>query len=119
MYDKHIIVEGQSSTALTIIFVDAGTKLCASANKMDTNRVSTTRRNWKCCTEISPREIRTDLYEFTGLECISQTEVYFTIEYSQTYFSLQVDPGHRREQLKVLKQVGFRTRIAHISFTPS
>jgi len=54
------------------------------------------------------------------------------IEYSQTYFSLQVDPGHcfhptlpkgfideHREQLKVLKWVGFRTRIAHISFTPS
>jgi len=54
------------------------------------------------------------------------------IEYSQTYCSLQVDPGHRfhptspegfiderREQLKVLKRVAFRTRIAHISFTPS
>ena len=42
MYDKHIIVGGECSTALTIIFVDVGTKLCASANKMDTNRVSTT-----------------------------------------------------------------------------
>jgi len=52
------------------------------------------------------------------------------IEYSQTYFSLQVDPGHcfyptsegfideHREQLKVLKRVGFRTCIARISFTP-
>jgi len=52
------------------------------------------------------------------------------IEYSSTYFSLQVDPGHcfhptspegftdeRKEQLKVLKWVGFRTHIAHISFT--
>ena len=42
MYDKPIIVGGQSSTALTIIFVDAGTKSCASANKTGTNRVSTT-----------------------------------------------------------------------------
>ena len=42
MYDKYIIVGGQSSTALTIIFVDAGTKSCAIANKTDTNRVSTT-----------------------------------------------------------------------------
>ena len=42
VYDKHIIVGGQSSTALITIFVDAGTKLCASANKTDTNRVSTT-----------------------------------------------------------------------------
>ena len=25
--------------------------------------------NWKSCAEISPREIRTDLHEFTGLEC--------------------------------------------------
>jgi len=45
MYDKHIIVGGQSSTALTIIFVDAVTKSCASANKTDTNRVSTTWRS--------------------------------------------------------------------------
>jgi len=43
MYDKHIIVGGQSSTALTITFVDAGTKSCTSGNKTDTNRVSTTR----------------------------------------------------------------------------
>jgi len=33
MYDKHIIVGGQSSTAFTI-FVDAGTKSCASATKL-------------------------------------------------------------------------------------
>jgi len=45
MYDKHIIVGGQSSTALTIIFADAGTKSCTSANKTDTNRVSTTSRS--------------------------------------------------------------------------
>jgi len=45
---------------------------------------------------------------------------------------IEVDPGHRfhptspegftdecREQLKVLKRVGFSTRIVHISFTPS
>jgi len=38
MYDKHIIVGGQSSTALTTIFVDAGTKSCASANKTDTKQ---------------------------------------------------------------------------------
>ena len=39
----NIIVGGQSSTALTIIFVDADTKSCTSANKTDTNRVTTTR----------------------------------------------------------------------------
>jgi len=54
------------------------------------------------------------------------------IEYSQTSFSLQVNPEHCfhptspegfidecREQLKILKRFDFRTRIAHISFTPS
>jgi len=45
MDNKHIIVEGQSSPALTIIFVDAGTKSCASTNKTHTNRVSTTWRS--------------------------------------------------------------------------
>ena len=40
MYDKHIIVGGQSSTALTNIFIDAGTKSCASANKMDGHQQS-------------------------------------------------------------------------------
>jgi len=45
MYDKHIIARGQSSTALTIIFIDAGTKSCASAKNTDTNRVSTTKRS--------------------------------------------------------------------------
>jgi len=54
------------------------------------------------------------------------------IEYSSTYFSLRLDPRYcfhpispegfideRNKQLKILKLVGFRTRIAHISFTPS
>ena len=44
MYDKHIIVRGQSSTALHFL-VDAGTKLSTNAKKMDTNRVSTIRRS--------------------------------------------------------------------------
>ena len=126
MYTKHLIVGGQSSTALTIFSL----MRVRNRSQVPTKRTPTESAqheeawiNWKRCTEISPREIRTDLHEFTGLEYNNWIFINF---------SLQVDPGHcfhptspegfideRREQLKVLKRVSFRTRIAHISFTPS
>jgi len=125
MYNKHIIVGGQSSTALTIF------PLMRVRNRVQvpTKRTPTESAqhediwiNWKRCSEISPREIRRICMNLQAWSVIT--------EYSSTYFSLQVDPGHgfhstspkgfideHREQLKVLKRVGFRTHIVHISFT--
>ena len=90
MYDKRIIVGGQSSTALTI-YVDAGTKSCASAKKQTPTGSAQHEEawiNWKRCTEISPREIRTDLHEFTGLECNNWifTNLLLTSSWSWTLF---------------------------------
>jgi len=72
MYDKSIIVGGQSSTALTLFSLIQ----VWNCVQMPTKRTLTESAqhkeawiNWKRCTEISPREIRMDLHEFTGLEC--------------------------------------------------
>ena len=71
MYDN-TVVEGQSSTALTLF------SLMRMRNhaQMPTKRTLTesaqheeARFNWKRCTQICPQEIQTDLQEFTRLEC--------------------------------------------------
>ena len=88
MYDKHIIVGGQSSTALTIIFVDAGTKSSASANKTDTNRVSTTRRSVNQLETLHRNKPSRDTNGVTGLECNNWifTNLLLTSSWSWTPF---------------------------------
>ena len=79
--------------------------------------------NWKRCTKISPREIRIDSHEFTGLECNNWIFINLLLTSSWSWTLLPpympwrfIDK--RREQLKLLKWVGFHTCIAHISFIP-
>ena len=91
MYDKHIIVGDQSSTALTLLsLIRVRNRAQNSVNKTDTSRVSTIRRSVYQLETLCRNEPSRDT---NGFAWIFQTW-NVVIEYSSTYFSLQVDPGH-------------------------
>ena len=121
MYNKHIIVGGQCSTALTITFVDVGTKSCASANRTDTNRVSTTRRSVNQLEMLHRNKPSRDTNGFAwiySLECNNWIFINLLLNSSWSwtpfppYITWRVHRWTQRTT-KVLKRVGFRTRIAH------